>query len=156
MINLVQKILWEIKCNRLKIPFLKKLFQSYFSELTDKPIVIDKRRSWQTIENIKMYKEIFGKKPKIICTVRNLEEIIASYKSLYLQNNKKWDTKFLTGNRFENDFSSLKYTWNSEFKDCLLLIEYDDLVKNTQKTINKIYDFIEQPYFKHNLKKHCF
>ncbi len=140
------------KMQQIKIPFLKKLFQSYFSELTDKPIVIDKRRSWQTIENIKMYKEIFGKKPKIICTVRNLEEIIASYKSLYLQNNKKWDTKFLTGNRFENDFSSLKYTWNSEFKDCLLLIEYDDLVKNTQKTINKIYDFIGQPYFEHNLK----
>ena len=69
------------KMQQIKIPFLKKLFQSYFSELTDKPIVIDKRRSWQTIENIKMYKEIFGKKPKIICTVRNLEEIIASYKS---------------------------------------------------------------------------
>jgi len=71
---------------------------------------------------------------------------------LYIRNKKKWDTKFLTGNRFERDFSSLKYTWNSEFKNCLLLIEYDDLVKNTQKTINQIYDFIGQPHYQHNLK----
>ena len=140
------------KIQKIKIPFLKKLFQTYFSELTNKPIVIDKRRSWQTIVNIKMFKEIFGKEPKIICTVRNVEEIIASYKSLYIQNKKKWDTKFLTGNRFGMDFNSLKHTWNSEFKNCLLLIEYNDLVKNTQKTINQIYDFIGQPYYQHNLK----
>jgi len=140
------------KIQKIKIPFLKKLFQVYFSELTNKPIVIDKRRSWQTIANIKMFKEIFGEEPKIICTVRNVEEIIASYKSLYIQNKKKWDTKVLTVNRFKLDFSSLKYTWNSEFKNCLLLIEYNDLVKNTQKTINQIYDFIGQPYYQHDLK----
>ena len=140
------------KIQKIKIPFLKKLFQAYFSELTNKPIVIDKRRSWQKMGNIKMFKEIFGKEPKIICTVRNVEEIIASYKSLYIQNKKKWDTKFLAGNRFEIDFNSLKHTWNSEFKNCLLLIEYNDLVKNTQKTINQIYDFIGQPNYQHNLK----
>jgi sulfotransferase len=139
------------KLQKIKIPFLKKIFQCYFAELTDKPIVIDKRRSWGAINNIKMLKEIFGKEPKIICPVRNLEEIIASYKSLYARNNKKWKKEFLRGNRFANALSNLEYTWNSEFKDCLLLVEYNSLVQKPQKTLNKIYDFIGQPHYRHNL-----
>jgi len=50
-----------------------------------------------------------------------------------------------------SDFFHLKDTWNSEFKKCLLFVEYNDLIKATQKTLNKIYDFIEQPYYKHDL-----
>ena len=38
-----------------------------------------------------------------------------------------------------------------KFKKCLLFVEYNDLIKATQKTLNKIYDFIEQPYYKHDL-----
>jgi len=142
----------ETKLQKIKIPFLKKIFQCYFAELTDKPIVIDKRRSWGAVNNIKMLKEIFGKEPKIICPVRNLEEIIASYKSLYARNNKKWKKEFLRGNRFANALSNLEYTWNSEFNGCLLLIEYNSLVQKPQETLNKIYDFIGQPHYRHNLK----
>ena len=45
----------------------------------------------------------------------------------------------------------LKDTWNSEFRRCLLLVEYNDLVKSPQRILNRIYDFIEQPYYKHDL-----
>ena len=100
------------------------------------------------IENIKMYKEIFNKDPKIICPVRNIEEIVASFKSIFLKNKKTFN---LEGNRFDVPFFHLKDTWNSEFKKCLLFVEYNDLIKATQKTLNKIYDFIEQPYYKHDL-----
>lgn len=139
------------KMQQIKIPFLKKLFQSYFSELTNKPIVIDKRRSWQSIDNIKMYKEIFGISPKIICCVRNIEEIVASYKTLHLKNNKLWNEDALKDNRFQNALKDLQKTYNSKFKDCLLFIEYNSLVKQTQKTLNKIYDFINQPSYLHDL-----
>ena len=138
------------KLQKIRVPFLKKIFQYYFAELTNKPTIIDKRRSWHAVTNIKMFQEIFGKKPKIICPVRNLEEIIASYKSLYARNNKKWKKEFLKGNRFANALSNLEYTWNSEFKECLLLIEYNSLVQRPQETLNKIYDFIGRPYYKHN------
>jgi len=139
------------KMKNMKIPFLQKVSQNYFSELTDKPIVLDKRRAWQALQNIKMYREIFGKNPKIICCVRKIEEIIASYKSLHLKNKKEWHPSFLQGNVFETSFIHLKRTWSSEFKTCLLLIEYKDLVEKTQATLDRIYEFINQPSFSHNL-----
>ena len=136
------------KMKNIKIPYLKKITKIYFKQQTNKSVVIDKRRHWHMIENIKMYKEIFNKDPKIICPVRNIEEIVASFKSIFLKNKKTFN---LEGNRFDVPFFHLKDTWNSEFKKCLLFVEYNDLIKATQKTLNKIYDFIEQPYYKHDL-----
>ena len=136
------------KMKNMKIPYLQEITQAYFKQQTDKPIVFDKRRHWHSIENIKMFKEIFNQEPKIICPVRNIEEIVASFKNIFLKNKK---TLNLESNIFDVPFFHLKKTWNSEFKRCLLFVEYNDLVKSTQKTLNKIYDFIEQPYYKHNL-----
>ena len=136
------------KMKNMKIPYLQEITQAYFKQQTNKPIVFDKRRHWHSIENIKMFKEIFNQEPKIICPVRNIEEIVASFKSIFLKNKK---TLNLESNIFDVPFFHLKKTWNSEFKRCLFFVEYNDLVKSTQKTLNKIYDFIEQPYYKHNL-----
>jgi sulfotransferase len=136
------------KMKNMKIPYLQEITQAYFKQQTDKPIVFDKRRHWHSIENIKMFKEIFNQEPKIICPVRNIEEIVASFKNIFLKNKK---TLNLESNIFDVPFFHLKETWNSEFKRCLLFVEYNDLVKSTQKTLNKIYDFIGQPYYKHNL-----
>ena len=136
------------KMKNMKIPYLQEITQAYFKQQTNKPIVFDKRRHWNSIENIKMFKEIFNQEPKIICPVRNIEEIVASFKSIFLKNKK---TLNLESNIFDVPFFHLKKTWNSEFKRCLFFVEYNDLVKSTQKTLNKIYDFIGQPYYKHNL-----
>ena len=138
------------KMKDMKIPYLQKITHTYFEQLTNKTVIIDKRRHWHSIENIKIFKEVFNREPKIICPVRNVEEIVASYKNLCLKNNKQFPS-ILQGNSFDDPFFRLKDTWNSEFKRCLLLVEYNDLVKSTQKTLNRIYDFIEQPYYEHNL-----
>jgi len=139
------------KIKNIKNPYLKKITHAYFEQLTNKPIVFDKRRHWNSIENIKIYKEIFKKEPKIICPVRNVEKIIASFKNVFLKNNQRWDSFVLEGNVFNVNFTQLQDTWNSKFKKCLLFIEYDDLVQAPQKTLNKIYDFIKEPYYTHNL-----
>ena len=68
---------------QLKIPYLQKLTTLYFEQLTDRPIIIDNRREWATQANIKMYTEVFGKPPKLICMVRNVEEIAASFVFLF-------------------------------------------------------------------------
>ena len=142
------------KIQNIKIPYLKKITNAFFEELTDKPIVIDRRRHWHTIYNIKLYKEIFKKEPKIICTVRSIEEIASSYKNLSLANDKTFPDSIEVnrfGNRFVVPYITFKDVWNSEFKRCLLLVEYNDLVKSTQETLNKIYDFIEEPRYTHDL-----
>jgi sulfotransferase len=142
------------KLQRAKIPFLNKITKAYFSCLTTKPVVIDKCRSWHSIENIKLYINVYGRRPKIICPVRSIKDIVISYADLYKSNNPKWngweDLNWLSGNNFESSYAELKETYNSEFRDCLLLVDYEDLVTTPEKVMDKIYSFLEIPVVTHD------
>lgn len=135
-----------------RTPFLRKLPYAYYSELTDKPIIIDKRRQWQGVTNIELYEKSFGVLPKIICPVRSCEDIVASYVNIYKKNNIEFDyDKELTGNRFEICYNQLKDAFNSGYRDCFLLVEYNDLVEKTEAVLEQIYKFIDIPLYEHNL-----
>ena len=129
-----------------KIPFLRGLTELYFSQLTSKPVVIDKRRSWQNINNIEMYRDVFGVLPKIICPVRRVVDVITSWKVLYKKNNKRWDCEDLKSNRFEIPYNDLKESY-AKYTECFLLVDYDNLVDDPHDVMNQVYDFIgkEQP-----------
>ena len=129
-----------------KIPFLRGLTELYYSQLTSKPVVIDKRRKWQNIINIEMYRDIFGVLPKIICPVRRVVDIITSYKVLYEKNNKQWDYEDLKDNKFETGYYDLKESYE-KYPECFLLVDYDNLVDNPHDVMNQVYNFIgkEQP-----------
>ena len=129
-----------------KIPFLRGLTELYYSQLTSKPVVIDKRRSWQNIINIEMYRDIFGVLPKIICPVRRVVDIITSWKVLYEKNNKRWDYEDLKDNKFETGYYDLKESY-TKYPECFLLVNYDNLVDDPYEVMNQVYDFIgkEQP-----------
>jgi len=139
------------KMRKLKIPFLKNIGNIFFNELTDKKIVIDKRRSWHYVNNIKMYEEIYGVKPKIICTVRDVSEIVASYMQIFENNEEKFiaDESLHRGQIFEVPFNNLKETFFSSYADCLHLVEYENLVNKPQETLNNIYKFLNIPSYKH-------
>jgi hypothetical protein len=47
-------------------------------------------------------------------------------------------------------YSSFKYAFEKGFNEHMLLIEYDDLISDTEKVFKDIYEFIEQPYFAHS------
>lgn len=138
------------KMKDIKISYLRKLTKVFYSELTDRPIVIDRRAAWQTITNIEMYKNIFGKLPKIICTVRNVEEIAASFVVLFRNNGKHWHSDEMKDVCFRNCLS-LKATFNSEYKKCLLFVDYNDLVNDTPNELERIYKFIDVPSYTHKL-----
>ena len=131
---------------KLKIPFLRGLTELYYSQLTSKPVVIDKRRAWQNIINIEMYRDIFGVLPKIICPVRRVVDIITSWKVLYEKNNKRWDYEDLKSNRFETAYYDLKKSY-VKYPECFLLVDYDNLVDDPHNIMNQVYTFMgkEQP-----------
>lgn len=139
------------KMQNLKTPFLKNIGNIFFNELTDKKIVIDKRRSWHYVNNIKMYKDIYGVEPKIICTVRDVAEIVASYMRIFKNNDERFihGESLKRGQIFEVPFNNLKETFLSEYAHCLHLVEYEDLVNKPQETLNKIYKFLDMPSFEH-------
>lgn len=123
----------------------------------DKPIIIDKNRLWPRYSEL--MKTIIGVRPKIICTVRDIPSILASYILLIEKNNHKitYIDRDLMGmnlpinnkNRcrvlwekyISHPYTSLRVGVNSDYAD-LLFVEYDDIVNYPQVTIGKIFDFI--------------
>ncbi len=135
----------------LKVPFLNKVTESFYSGLTEAPTVIDKRRQWQSPANIEMYKEVYGVLPKIICPVRDVADIIVSYMQVFERNGIMWNYgKLMKGNKFEHSFYQLKEAFESEFSDCLHLVEYNDLVDKPNETLDGIYKFLGMDSFKHS------
>lgn len=124
----------------------------------NKPIIIDKNRLWPRLTNIT--KQVLKDKPKIICTVRNIPDIMASYVILIEKNapkitfidqdlidngqivNNKNRCKLLMEKYIGHPYTSLRIGVNSNEAD-LLFVEYTDIVEQGQTTFNKICDFLE-------------
>lgn len=157
--------------------YLRSIFDSYYQNW-DAKYIID-RGPWGTENNLNVLENLFCDDIKIICTVRDITEILASLIKL----DPKWiddqaTQQLNTGMRFNNfhksdveikceilmsptgqidkNLCSLSNLLQKQNKKYLHLIEYDDLVENTQSVIDDLYDFLEIPYFYHqfkNLKK---
>ena len=132
-----------------------------FHENVKKPIVIDKHRAWPAA--ISMITKEY-KKPKIICTNRSVPEIITSFINLIGKNyntidktirsqglpisiNNRADFLF---NAYVNYPRKTLITALEKYRDCVHIVEYNDIVNNSQETMNKIYEFLEIDSFNHN------
>lgn len=157
--------------------YLRSIFDSYYQNW-DAKYIID-RGPWGTENNLNVLENLFGDDIKIVCTVRDITEILASFIRL----NPKWIDEQLTqqlntGIRFNNfhkndveikceilmsptgqidkNLCSLSNLLQKQNKKYLHLIEYNDLVENPQSVVEDLYDFLDIPYFYHqfkNLKK---
>ena len=140
-------------------------YNYYFN--TPENIIVDKSRGW--VNQIEHIKDYITKEPKIICPVRDIHDIISSF--LYLIQ-KSSTTSFIDKGLIErnipitNDnradylmssegsiglcYHALSEAYRKGNDKYLLLVDYDDLVKNPQQELNKLYDFLEIPKFTHN------
>lgn len=128
-------------------------------------IIIDKHRAWG--RNLPTIQKIFGTKPKVIITVRDIPSIIASFIRLLRESNQnptyidailKQRGKFITdANRVELLWKDYIFdTWDSfktafEFdKSSLLLVDYDQLISNPNLQMQRVYEFLNLPYYQHD------
>jgi len=153
------------------------ILTSYHKHI-NKKIIIDKGRQWP--EHLNLLKIALKRKPKIIATVRDIPEVLASFYSIFektnpgflnniLKQNKINDSKYnicrllwgkspvgISGtNNMLNVFEpwkSLRLGYLGELKDCIHIVEYNDILNNPKKTLKKIYDFLEVE----NFNKHTF
>lgn len=147
---------------------VSSLIDNYYEDIT-KPIIIDKNRGWPAKVNyIKDYFEIDY--PKILVTVRNIDEIITSFIMLHQRNNNEGnfiDNMLIANNMplsIENRCIALltDSIVNASYRAIqqavmlgntpyLFFIEYDDLIFKPELTMKKIYDFLEiEPYDSHD------
>tara|TARA_B100001250_G_scaffold231586_1_gene198805 strand:+ start:7362 stop:8186 length:825 start_codon:yes stop_codon:yes gene_type:complete len=147
---------------------VSSVIDNYYYDI-EKPIIIDHNRAWPgNIERIKTY---INPNPKIICTVRDVLDILTSFITLVHKNNDQVSyldeflnikNKLITDdNRCEQLMSmegivgqSLDVLYKSLFvchdESYLLLVDYEDIVNNPDSTMKRIYDFLELDYYQHD------
>ena len=146
-----------------RVRTMSRIPDDWYSDV-DKSIIIDKNHGWTGAIS---YAELFSGNIKIICTVRSILEILSSWIIL----NRKSPDSFI-----DKELKSLNFALTDDYRcdllmrknhgnveqslyalkkgltehpNCLHLIEYDDLINNTENIINGIYRFLELPTYKH-------
>jgi sulfotransferase len=154
---------------------ISSVIENYYSDV-DKNIIIDKNRSW--VNRLHYIPGYFGVEPKVICPVRNMDEILASFISMHRRNpmasNGKinfMDEMLIKNNLPLTDENRCMVLSNPEFgivgqsynairqaimegKGKLLhFVEYDDLLNQPDETMRKIYEFLGEEYYQHDFSK---
>ena len=122
----------------------------YYSDVT-RPIVIDKCRTWCNSFNVEMLRKYVTPTPKIVVMTRNPADIIRSFKSLFERNGRDdFDTSGMV-DEFNHNMVCVQMAKDANDPDTFLFVDYDDLIKDTQSELNKIYEFFGLQPFEHDL-----
>lgn len=137
---------------------------SGFYKHIDKEIIFNCNRGWtKHLEYLYQINDNF----RVICCVRDYKWILNSMEKIYKNRTLKepvntsiygdntltvWHrTDFLNNDSFVRfAYNALKEAYYGPYRKHLLLVEYDDLTKTPKETMQKIYDFIEEPYYEHD------
>jgi sulfotransferase len=132
----------------------------YFDGITDRPYAIDKCRGWAI--NIP-FLESFLDKPKIICMVRDLRDIVGSMEKNFRKYPEKWDiteddNRLTVGERVTmwmnptakpvgHTLNNLKEVFHRGLDKKMLFVKFEDLTHNPEREIRRVYEYLELPYY---------
>ncbi len=109
----------------------------------NKPIILDKARGWVSPVNIPTMAQVLGHKPKIIATVRNVPDCVASMVRVA----KPTDINdFIHNDYLVKHIKESYQLLESGYRfapECILFVDYDDLINNPKKQLKRIHDFLE-------------
>lgn len=156
---------------------ISNLIHQFYSDI-DKPVIFDSNRAWPA--RVPYIEGYIQQQAKIICTVRDYEEILTSFEVL-LQKNPyqlgqsridfiteqlvKLNIPLTSENRCEyiagpqgilgQSASAIQEAIQQGFLNRIHFVEYKNLINQPEETLNSIYQFLEETPFKHtfnNLK----
>lgn len=153
---------------------ISSVMENYYSDV-DKPVIIDKNRSW--VNRMHYIPGYFGIEPKILCPVRNMDEILTSFISMHRRNpfDSNGKINFIDEMLVKNNipltdenrctllsgpngiigqsYGGIQQAIMEGRQKQLHFIEYDDLMNNPEETMRKIYEFLNEEYFAHDFSK---
>lgn len=151
-----------------KARVLRAMLQAYFADV-DAPICIDKNRYW--CEFLEMAAALVGgrDKVKVLVTVRDLRDVIASFERLYrktaalgqLPQEQALELKFKTalgrvevfiddGQPVGRAYNAIRDAVTRGWLDCMHFVEYDELTGNPKSTLNGVYKFLGEEAWQHD------
>ncbi len=142
---------------------LRGLFENYFSEFSDKPVLFDTNRMWcaKLPPLLQLYPGA-----KVICMVRNVAWIMDSIERLVRRNAFEPSKLFGDGERATvysrcdalgsrdrlvgMSWTAMKEAFYGDQANNLLVVEYEYLTRAPQKTMQLIYGFLGEDAFEHD------
>lgn len=141
----------------------RALFDAYYSDKQDVEVLFDTNRIWTA--RLHQLVELFDGF-KMICCVRNPAWIMDSFECIHRKNPFDYSRMFNAGNRHTvysrcealisgagavgSAWAALKEAYYGEFSERLLLVDYELLTRHPQRTLQLIYQFIDEPEFDHD------
>ena len=138
---------------------LDSVFVNYYRDWPQKYII--DRGPVMTTGNFALMKKHFKKPFKCVVILRDLMDVLASYMKWYTKNPDAFPNKHTFKSDDEKlsaimnkkgavakDLEAIKNAFN--YPEICHFMKYDDLVKNPEEEINKVYTFFNIPYFKHS------
>ncbi|WP_250548325.1 sulfotransferase [Pseudomonas hormoni] len=148
----------------LRRRLLRGLFDSYYADKADKPVVFDTNRLWSS--RLPAISDLFPQ-AKVIACVRNVAWVMDSIERLYRAN--PFENTKLFGDAVERNtvysrcetlvqrnrlvgfaWAALKEAYYGEHADSLLIVDYDLLTQAPDRVMRLVYDFIGEPWFEHD------
>jgi sulfotransferase len=151
---------------------ISNLISQYYSDI-DKPVVIDKNRAWPA--HVPLIENNLQQRAKIICPVRDIDEILASMISMLRRNsshangarsnfideplikqnipiNDENRCHFIAGPNgiLGNSLRSIVDGARTGFLDRMLFVEYKELMADPKQTMERVYSFLGEPHFEHD------
>jgi 6-pyruvoyl-tetrahydropterin synthase len=146
-----------------------------FYEKHPEKYIIDKNFSWLEPHPYVILEHHLKNDIKVICPVRDVMEILASWNKLCENDkNNEYDKIIIKGDKsrraiadkradyfmnldkeesgIRNSIENMKRILYPQFKNNIMLVEYDDLTLNTPETISKIYRFLGIEPFEHTFQ----
>lgn len=141
----------------------RSLFDAYYKDEENHDVIFDTSRVWTA--RMHQLVELFSD-CKVICCVRNPAWIMDSFECIYRKNPFDYSRMFSPANRqtvysrcealfnsagpFGNAWTALKEAYYGEFSDRLLLVDYDLLTQHPARTMQLVYQFLQEPEFDHD------
>jgi len=146
--------------------YIKGGNSGWFKALTDKPVAISKSRNWH--DHLNMLFHIY-ENPKFILNLRDLRNIIGSFEKL-LHKYPQWTVgpkedpfhMMPFDRRLEVYFGDTSlgrpleslhhiFEWMQKRPDCFFVFRFEDFNENPTSCLKSLYEFLELPFFEHDL-----
>ena len=129
---------------------LRGIMEAKYAHI-QKPVVIDKARNWAEASSLAVLNDLLRRKPKIIATVRNVEDCAASFVRVARPNDLE---DFLRNSdlidHLRKSYQVLLSGYTAD-PDCFLFVEYEDLVADPKAQLDRIHKFLGLSDFDYDL-----
>ncbi len=152
-----------------KLRVLRSMLPAFCADV-DKPVIFDKNRGWSS--HFEMLETLLGHKVKMLITVRDIRDVLASFEKLWRKESRTGQTpqekshpqefKTITGRcqvlmksnePLGDSYNRIKDSFPRGYKDQMHLIEFEKLTSDPEKVMREVYEFLGEEYFPHNFNK---